>query len=590
MSKELRVLILGMDQARELPLAPQLESGGFSARLEWLDPSQASPRAEPGDWDLALLVHPHPTLGLREALAALGRAAGPVPRLVIALEESKDRLEQVVAAGAAAAIPVSRLEELGPAVAKALQGRGEPPALPPDDQRYRLLVEHCGNGTWWLDAQGIIGYVNLAAAEALGCRPEDLVGRPFSVVDPGCPPEAWDRRWGELRRQGQSIFRVGRGLEGSSGAFMEVDLRRVDLDQGESFLAFTRDTGHWLGAEASLGAQQQWFEELFQSHRAAMCLVEPESLEIVQANPAAVDFYGYPRGRLLGMKLTDLNLMPEPQLRGTLERAAGGGSFCLEHKHRLADGGLRDVEVKATSISLGGGRPLYFMVLHDVTARRQAEKELRESEQRHRLFVESSRDGVAVVQDGRMVFANPAMRRMLGYDPDQPLGRDLLDSVVPEDRELVEATHQKRMRGEEVPQTYEFRVRDLAGRLRWLEVSGVVAQWHDRPAALNFVSDITGRKQAEQDRLMMEKLQAAITTAGTACHELNQPLQAALSQTELLLMRVSADDPIRAELENLLEVTCRVVDITRRLNNLTGFYTRRYLGMSRIEDQEKPGP
>lgn len=344
------------------------------------------------------------------------------------------------------------------------------------------------------------------------------------------------------------------------------------------------------------GLEPATFRVLFDHHAAIMMLSDAQTLELVEANQAALDFYGYSRQEFLRKRLPDLNLVSEEVLRAELAQAQAQGRTTYHFQHRLKDGQVRDMEINSTPIALAGGRRVHFAVLHDVSHRRRQEEALRTSEQSLRLLLDNAREIVAVVQDGLITFINQSCQRVSGYAPEELMGKPFWHLIVSEDLDRVRCIHEARMRGEEVPEAYECRILHKDGSTRWLEVSGVVAQWRDSLAAISFMSDITHRKQIEDARVLKEKLRAAIETAGAACHEMNQPLQGLLSQLELLLLRLPEDQPLRPGLEAALATAHQLRDITQRLNRLTDYRTRQYLEGSRILDLEgssrpqDPGP
>ncbi|NCC24624.1 MAG: PAS domain S-box protein [Deltaproteobacteria bacterium] len=120
-------------------------------------------------------------------------------------------------------------------------------------------------------------------------------------------------------------------------------------------------------------------------------------------------------------------------------------------------------------------------------------------------IVENARQGIAVIQDRMIRFANPWLSRKSGYSPGELLQLDILDLVHPDDRSLVLRQHQGRLADRLVPERYEFRGLTKEGLGIWLEVSGTVIDWDGRPATLNFFTEITERKQAEEALLASER-------------------------------------------------------------------------------------
>ncbi len=332
---------------------------------------------------------------------------------------------------------------------------------------------------------------------------------------------------------------------------------------------------------------QVCFRELFQKHNAVMFLMDLGSLRMLEANQSCLDFYGYDREEFRKLHAWDLDTTSEAEVRAKIAEARGLAVPLFRLRHRLRDGQVRDVELRGTAVSLPGGGEVGFVVLNDITLRRRREEELRRSEERYRLLVENAHELVMVLQDGLIRFANPGALEVTGYTVDELLNRPFLDFVLPEDRQEVLAHHRARLEGQPLPQNYRLRITDGGGRTRWLEASGVVVEWEGRPAVLSFLSDVTQRQQAEETRAMGDRLQAAIETAGAACHELSQPLQALWSQLELLLFKLEPENALRPGLEAALEQVGKLAAITQRLNRITHYRTKEYLDEARILDLEK---
>jgi PAS domain S-box-containing protein len=124
---------------------------------------------------------------------------------------------------------------------------------------------------------------------------------------------------------------------------------------------------------------------------------------------------------------------------------------------------------------------------------------LRHSEEKYRLLVDNANEAVLVAQDGRLKFANPKAVELLGYSLEALTNSPFTQFIHPEDRSLVVERHERRLRGEDFPHVYPFRVVDKRGGIKWAEINAVRFSWEDRPATLNFLSDITWRVKAEAE-------------------------------------------------------------------------------------------
>jgi PAS domain S-box-containing protein len=168
-----------------------------------------------------------------------------------------------------------------------------------------------------------------------------------------------------------------------------------------------------------------------------------------------------------------------------------------------------------------------------------AQKALAESEAKYRKVVEHVSEGILVTGGGRILYANPRALALTGIDEATALTRPFIDFLHPEDRERVVQNNVRRLRGEPVESRYQFRVINTSGETRWVEISGVVVDWQGEPATLNFLSDVTNRRQAEDElrsALAKERELSELKSrfVAVASHEFRTPLAAILSSIELL--------------------------------------------------------
>jgi PAS domain S-box-containing protein len=134
-------------------------------------------------------------------------------------------------------------------------------------------------------------------------------------------------------------------------------------------------------------------------------------------------------------------------------------------------------------------------IIIDRISSRQA---LQESEEKYRLVVENARETIMVAQDGMMKFANQNTALQLGYRQEELYSMPFINLIHPDDRELVIDRHLRRLKGEVFEEVYPFRVVRSDGQLRWVEIQAFLIEWEGRPATLNFLTDITERRQSEQ--------------------------------------------------------------------------------------------
>ncbi|HEX4944766.1 MAG TPA: PAS domain S-box protein, partial [Usitatibacteraceae bacterium] len=168
-------------------------------------------------------------------------------------------------------------------------------------------------------------------------------------------------------------------------------------------------------------------------------LIDPDG-RIVEANDAAAAAYGYGVDELRGMHILDLRTPVDAALLAQqLQAADSPGGVLFETFHRRKDGSTFPVEVSARSLEIGG--KLYRQsFVRDITARRQAEDAIRESEVRFRTVVESAPDGIFIQTGGRFAWLNREAMRIFGIaGMEAARGQPVAERFHPDSRELARA-------------------------------------------------------------------------------------------------------------------------------------------------------
>ena len=136
-----------------------------------------------------------------------------------------------------------------------------------------------------------------------------------------------------------------------------------------------------IQTEHALRESEERFRNMFERHNAVMMLVEPESGEIVDANPAAAAYYGHSREQLRTMHIQEINQLPPEQVAAERQKAATEERGHFVFPHRLADGRVRWVDVYSSPFE-AQGRKMLFSIIHDITERKQAEEAVKKNLER----------------------------------------------------------------------------------------------------------------------------------------------------------------------------------------------------------------
>jgi len=267
-----------------------------------------------------------------------------------------------------------------------------------------------------------------------------------------------------------------------------------------------------VSAEDALQASEKRYRSLFEAANDGIFVMDGD--RFVECNPKALEMFGCVPAQILNE--TPDRFSPPRQLDGRDSRekaieliaeALEGRPQFFEWRHCQHDGTLFDAEVSLSRLELAGKHQL-FAIVRDITERKQAEEALRDSETKlheHdatiRALVETSRDWIwAINLPGIHTYCNPAIEAILGYRPDELVGKPSFDLIHEEDRKMVEAELPKWIAEKRGWNGLVLRWKHKDDSWRYLESNAVPVV----DAAGEFVGfrgvdrDITDRRNAQQ--------------------------------------------------------------------------------------------
>ncbi len=351
-----------------------------------------------------------------------------------------------------------------------------------------------------------------------------------------------------------------------SGAeiWLSLSVDKLSLAGEEYLLTTVQDIDDRRRAEEALRDSEEGFRALFEGHRAAMLLVAPDSGQILDANPAAVLFYGYSREHLRATRIQQINQLPPEEVAAERQRALGHGKEVFAFPHRLASGEVRTVEVYSTPVTLQG-RPTLFSIIHDVTARKQAEEAL---EQTRKTLAEAQE--IAHVGSFEYVVATRTTHwseeefRIYGLDPAGPSPAYdvmLAECIHPDDAARLHEAFTKATQGGSIYEL-EHRIVRPDGSVRWV-YDRARPYFDDDRNLLRYVGatqDITERKLAEYALRESEAERVAHQERARLARDLHDSVTQALFAATLKAEALTLAD------DSLSNGTAQVAEEVRRLN------------------------
>ena len=208
----------------------------------------------------------------------------------------------------------------------------------------------------------------------------------------------------------------------------------------------------------------------------------------------------------------------------------------------------------------------------NLVERKQGEEALRLSEERYRLLVDNASEAIVVIQDGMFKFFNDRAVELLGYSREELASKPFIELIHPDDQQMLMERYLERLKGGNPPSLYSFKVINKAGNVLWGEVNAVAITWEGRPATLNFLTDVTERKKAEEEKQRMEeqlrlagRLAAVGELSAGVAHELNNPIAAIQGFAQLLTGRNDLDETTKKDLGIIYREAQRAAKITQNL-------------------------
>ena len=417
------------------------------------------------------------------------------------------------------------------------------------DRQHRMLFEASPEAMYVYDVETLrFMAVNESAIARYGHSRDEMSS--LTLVDiehPDCVPDLLARVAAEQlavqeipaaneAETGSELWRTTRHRSKTGQVYwVNVSSHPIDFGGRKARLATAQDITGRVRLESDLrsviaGARcLLWTADVEQSEAGAMsveCRVQDEGAARRALPLATHREQSYAKAWLE-------SIFPEDRKKraGNLASALKSGCTDYEQSYRCRrdDGGIRWLMERVQVEPVTDGRWRLVGVSTDITDHEQAEESLRLSEERYRRLVELSPDGIAIHQDGRLIFGNDELVRLLGAaGPEDLMGRSVFDVVHPDFHQAMRDRLQDcQANGGQMPLTEEKFIR-LDGSLIDVDVAGAQFIHEGKPAFLTVCRDISNRKRvadALAERAGLEALGADVGRALTRAQTLEASLQ-----------------------------------------------------------------
>jgi len=373
------------------------------------------------------------------------------------------------------------------------------------EEHYRTLAEQSLVGIVVLQDSRLI-FANDAVAEICGYSVEESLSLSPAKVQALVHPEDQPLVWGRLRDRlaGKAVpshYQCRIIHKDGAVRWVEMYSNRIEYGRKPAIQAIIIDITEQKQAEEMLRRSEQKYRTILEEMGDGYFETDLTG-NFTFVNDAMIRVLGYSKEEIIGMNYRALR--PKKDAKAVFKaynRIYKTGEplrnffteiVCKDGRHIFA-------ETSAFSIRNAKGEIIGFRgVRRDLTERRKMEEALEKSELRYRQLAENAGEAILVVQDNVIKFANPKGAELSGYSIEELVSTPFAQFIHPDDVDMVADRYARRLKGEAVPQIYDFRIIRKDGDTRWSELNAVPILWEDRPAVLCFMSDITERKQAEE--------------------------------------------------------------------------------------------
>ncbi|MDY6965432.1 MAG: PAS domain S-box protein [Halobacteriota archaeon] len=484
-------------------------------------------------------------------------------------------------------------------------------ALKESEEQYRVLFENSIEAVYTVDLKGNFTSLNNACEELLGYKQEELLGVSYSkviakeIVDTTFKGFNRMYRTGEpirnleyeiIRKDGErrllegcaNLIRKGGIIEGFQGTVRDVTERKRSEDLSRT----QRDLGLSLSAASGLDETLRLCIETAIQVSGMDCggvyLVDEASgdLDLVyykQLTPEFVKNTSHYDSDSINSRLI---MAGEPIF--TRHQELGLSLSEAERSENLSAVGIIPVhyeEKVIASINIASHTldevPAFARIALETIAaqignaiiRSKAEEALRESEEKYATLVELDPDGIVLLQDGKIVFANRSAYKISGFDESEVLGKDIFGllsgdmadtfSAMPSDMKKIMINRlSEAVKGNVLSNTYQVKAKEKTGKDIWVEIYTNPIKYKGRAAELILIRDVTERKKAEED---LTKSKEALERANLELASTNLDLE--MSILDAKEMTAAAETANRAKSEFLANMSH---EIRTPLNSIIG--------------------
>ena len=400
----------------------------------------------------------------------------------------------------------------------------------------QFSVDHASVCAYLVGRDARFLYVNEQTCRTLGYSRKELLSMAVYDLDPDYPLSLWDEHWKQLKNKGSLHFETKQRNKQGKLVPIELSLNFLSFRGQEYNVAFGLDISNRKKAEQELVKISRRNELILESAAEGIFGINNEGNHTF-VNSSGRKMLGYDAHELIGRHShpiwhhTRPDGTPYPEEDCTIYMTVRDGVSRQvdDEVFWKKDGTPVPVEYTTTPIREDAVIVGTVVTFRDITDRKEADRRLRESEEKYRSIVMTSADWIWEVDlKGILTFNNPAVEQILGYRPDELIGKSNFEFMYEEDREKGTLIFERAMREREGWKKDLLRWKHKDGSLRYIESNSVPI--FDETGALKgfrgFDRDVSEIRRAQDNlQIAYEELETKVRERTRELAKANEELR-----------------------------------------------------------------
>ena len=386
--------------------------------------------------------------------------------------------------------------------------------LAQSEEQYRTTLYGIGDGVITVECDGRVKLMNKVAEELTGWTQQEAAGLPLEeifrifnentreIVESPVQKVLHDGHIVELANHTILVSKIGTEIPIADSA---APIRNRDGEMKGVVLVF-RNQIIERKAEQELRERERAFSSLISNLPGfAYRCANDKDWTMLFISEGCTEITGYKPEVFINNNLLAFNDIIHPDFQDEIwEKIQSAiemkSVYEFEYQIINSNGALLWVWERGRGVFAENGELKFIEgFISDISERKQAEKALKESEDKFRNLADSSPAVIGIYQGDYWVYVNPAAEQMSGFSLEELYKKKYWEIVAPEYRALITKNGQERLSGKGSASSYEFKILNKDGVEKWAYLSGTSITYNNLPAGIISIIDITEKKKAEKD-------------------------------------------------------------------------------------------